>query len=160
MLSDRKTAFWIVLTLIVCMFAFFVVIAALFVPADANAANIAEGSADEALVGTIASLRQAIWWTTMATVMLPIMMMMLALAMYLFVTGNPATAHAQATAGAKPKLFGIVPKSAPKKAEATSTSDILDLRYARGEITREQYLAMKEDLKAQAAPQTQQAQRL
>jgi putative membrane protein len=36
---------------------------------------------------------------------------------------------------------------APSKVSLTSAADILDERYAKGELTREQYLQMKEDLK-------------
>lgn len=36
---------------------------------------------------------------------------------------------------------------APKKPTIRSASDILDERYAKGELTREQYTQMKEDLK-------------
>lgn len=36
---------------------------------------------------------------------------------------------------------------APSKVSTKSAEDILDERYARGELTREQYLQMKEDLK-------------
>ena len=38
---------------------------------------------------------------------------------------------------------GIVPQETMRK----SKTDILDERYAKGELTREQYLQMKEDLK-------------
>lgn len=36
---------------------------------------------------------------------------------------------------------------APSKVSTKGAADILDERYARGELTREQYLQMKEDLK-------------
>jgi len=36
---------------------------------------------------------------------------------------------------------------APSKVSTKSAADMLDERYARGELTREQYLQMKEDLK-------------
>jgi putative membrane protein len=36
---------------------------------------------------------------------------------------------------------------APSKVSIKSAEDILDERYAKGELTREQYLQMKEDLK-------------
>lgn len=35
----------------------------------------------------------------------------------------------------------------PKKPSISSAADILDERYAKGELTREQYMQMKEDLK-------------
>lgn len=37
---------------------------------------------------------------------------------------------------------------APKRPAIRSAEDILDERYAKGEITREQYVQMKEDLKS------------
>lgn len=36
---------------------------------------------------------------------------------------------------------------APKKSSIQSPTDIADERYAKGELTREQYMQMKEDLK-------------
>jgi putative membrane protein len=36
---------------------------------------------------------------------------------------------------------------APKEPSMRSAADILDERYAKGELTREQYMQMKEDLK-------------
>ena len=36
---------------------------------------------------------------------------------------------------------------APKEPSVKSVADILDERYAKGELTREQYMQMKEDLK-------------
>ncbi len=36
---------------------------------------------------------------------------------------------------------------APSRTTARSAEDILNERYARGELTREQYLQMKEDLR-------------
>jgi putative membrane protein len=36
---------------------------------------------------------------------------------------------------------------APKKPLIQSATDIVDERYAKGELTREQYMQMKEDLK-------------
>jgi uncharacterized membrane protein len=156
MLSDRKTAFWIVVTLIVALFFVFVLMA-VFVKPDMGVSDIVR----EDIRLELEALREAVWWTTLASFMLPIMMMLIALAIYLFITGNPAGAPVKAAAPAAPKkggLFGMVPGVKPKKAEPASTFDVLDLRYARGEITREQYLAMKEDLKVNQASQAPQAQ--
>ena len=36
---------------------------------------------------------------------------------------------------------------APQKTSIKTAADILDERYAKGELTREQYVQMKEDLK-------------
>lgn len=154
MLSDRKTAFWIVLTVIVAMFALFVVLTE-FIPPNTNVANIS----DPGIRAEMDALRQAVWWTTIAMVMLPIMLLLIALAIYLFITGNPAPSVMKVP-GQKRGLLGMGSRS--KKVEASSTSDVLDLRYARGEITREQYLAMKADLAAHqaSAGQVQLPQRL
>ncbi|WP_019176623.1 SHOCT domain-containing protein [Methanomassiliicoccus luminyensis] len=157
MLSDRKTAFWIVTTLIVALFVVFVLLAAVIKPDT----GVPDTITNPELKSTLESLRQAVWWTTIAMYMLPIMMMLIMLAMYLFITGNPAGIPPKATAPTLKKggLSGIIPHGKSKKAaEPAGTSDVLDLRYARGEITREQYLAMKEDLKVNQASQAPQAQ--
>lgn len=153
MLSDRKTAFWIVLTLIACTFVIFILLTAVF-PPDTGVSGVV----NDELRAELEALRQAVWWTTMAMVMLPILMMLITLAMYLFITGNPAPAAKKAPAVKKDGPFDFISKPKPKKVEVTSTADVLDLRYARGEITREQYLAMKADLLAQQAAKAQQPQ--
>ncbi len=45
------------------------------------------------------------------------------------------------------KLINSEKILAPQKTQIKTATDILDERYAKGELTREQYTQMKEDLK-------------
>ena len=65
------------------------------------------------------------------------------LALYLFL--RESGYHAHAAVG----TTGSVPA-----ADRRTPAEILDERYAKGEITRDQYLQMKEDIKSSTSPAT------
>ena len=114
---------------VIVLFFVFIVVAGFF-PPDAGTENISDPQAQ----AMVESMSKLLWWMTVATVVLPIMMLRIVIAAYLFVTEDRPTWFIQAAPTEKVK-------------EATSPADILDLRYARGEITRDQYMAMKTDMK-------------
>lgn len=139
----------IITGMVIALFAIFIVLAVFFDPVvDTSKFE------DPEVAKIVDSLGQMVWWTTVALVMLPIMLILIVIAGYLFISAAKLTAAPPATtpialAPAKKGFLGTKP--APVKAgvnEASTPYDILDLRYARGEITRDQYLAMKADMKS------------
>jgi uncharacterized membrane protein len=123
----------------------FIVLAA-FIHPDAETKNIA----DPQLKQVAESMAQMTWWVTVALIVLPVMLVLIVIAGYLFITASKAETPkpaAPAVAPAKTGLFGAKPAAPAKVNEASSPYDVLDLRYARGEITRDQYMAMKADMK-------------
>jgi len=145
MLSDRKTAFWVVTWMAVMLFVVMILLAVYMTPTGLDKNLPPENTLDDnelLLINEIKNLRQMVWWTTIAMVMLPIIMLLMMLAIYLFLTANPAQAVSTYSSASQRGLFGKT------KASRTLVDDtsVLDERYARGEITREQYLSMKADL--------------
>lgn len=159
---DKKAAFWITTTLLVCLFAVFVMLA-VFITPDMDGGEFE--SKDVELV--VENMRQMVWWMTVGLVVLPIMLLLLSVAVYLFITSDgmksktgltpePSASNLPAsssTSSSRPSLLGSpkpspgAPPSSSKLAEATNPGDVLDLRYARGEITRDKYMEMKKDIK-------------
>ena len=84
------------------------------------------------------SMAKMVWWMTVAAIVLPIMLVLIVIAAYLFITQD------------RPSWF-LQARPSEKVKEAVTPSDVLDLRYARGEITRDQYMAMKTDMKGAKA---------
>jgi uncharacterized membrane protein len=113
---------------VIVLFFVFIIVAGFFTP-DAGASGITDPEARR----IVESMADMLWWMTVATVVLPIMMLLIIIAAYLFITEDRPSWLIPAAPSAKVK-------------EATSPEDILDLRYARGEITRDQYMAMKADM--------------
>ena len=98
------------------------------------------------------SMAQMTWWLTVAVIILPIMLILIIIAGYMFITATkaevtkPATIAPPTPAGQKSSFFGKS-VSGTKVAEASNPYEVLDLRYARGELTRDQYMAIKADMK-------------
>ena len=159
MFFDRKAAFWVTSTLLVCMVVMFIILAVLVTPEPSLDYNdVAPGSDNEYLVDAVRDLSNMVWWMTVSFIMLPIMLLLLFLAIYFLFTakdaGQPKAAATTSifpgtkdagTKDAKVVEEGRTP--ATNKTEALDPSDALDLRYARGEVTREQYLDMQRELK-------------
>jgi uncharacterized membrane protein (DUF485 family) len=154
MSQDRKNVSMIITGVVLCLFVMFIVLAA-FIRPDAGTGDIA----DPQVKAIADSMAQMMWWMTVALITLPIMLLLIAIAAYLFITGsNPSPAKPSASlsssatpAGPAPflskqSIFGGKPAAA-KTADPSAPGDVLDLRYARGEITRDQYMAMKQDMK-------------
>jgi uncharacterized membrane protein len=127
--NKHNASLMLVGAVIVVFFAF-IVVAGFFAP-DADTAQIQDPEA-RAMLDSMAAM---LWWMTVATIVLPIMMILVVIAAYLFITED--------------RPSWLLPAAPSEKVkEATTPADILDLRYARGEITRDQYMAMKADMKA------------
>jgi uncharacterized membrane protein len=130
---NKHNASLILVGAVVVLFFAFIVVAGFFAP-DAGTEQITDPQA-KAMVDSMAAM---LWWMTVATVVLPIMMILVVIAAYLFITED------------RPSWF-IRAAPSEKVKEATDPADILDLRYARGEITRDQYMAMRTDMKGARA---------
>ncbi len=153
MFFDRKAAFWVTSTLLVCMFVIFIILAVLVTPKPAlDHGDIVAGSDTEYLVDAIQDLNNMVWWMTVSFIMLPIMLLLLFLALFFLFTSKddcgPTGAsflgpryEVRPASDAKPQP--AVGQAAPQ----IDPSDALDLRYARGEVTREQYAELQKDLK-------------
>jgi len=145
---DRKAAFWITSTLLVCMFVIFIILAVLVTP------QLDLDGVSSDLAPVLESLNNMVWWMTVGFIMLPIMLLLLVLAIYfLFTSKNEVGPNANAAVGTN-FLAPTAPKEVIKVAPANSnvtkainSADALDLRYARGEVTRDQYVEMQRDLK-------------
>lgn len=157
MFFDRKAAFWVTSTLLVCMFAIFVILAVLVTPKpNLDYSDITPGSDTEYLVDAIQDLNNMVWWMTVGFIMLPIMLLLLVLAAYfLFTAKDPRTQGSTTNSGIsflgpKDSKGAIDARSQPTGGQTmqhVDPSDALDLRYARGEVTREQYAELQKDLK-------------
>lgn len=154
MTFDRKAAFWVTSTLLVCMFVIFAILAVLVTPKpNLDNGDIASGSDTEYLVDLVQDLNNMVWWITVAFIMLPIMLLLLFLAIFFLFTSGDAqkTTAATGTSFLGPReakdATGPKPQPAGGKPDAIDPSDALDLRYARGEVTREQYMDMQRELK-------------
>ncbi len=141
----KHNASLIITGVVVCLFVMFIVLAA-FIHPDAETSKITDPAARE----LADSMAQMIWWMTVALIVLPIMLVLIIIAAYMFITAEKANTlkPAPVPAAQKSTFFGKSVSGA-KVADATSPTDALDLRYAKGELTRDQYMAMKADMKAQ-----------
>ncbi len=157
MFFDRKAAFWVTSTLLVCMFVIFIILAVLVTPKPAlDHADIVAGSDTEYLVDAIQDLNNMVWWMTVSFIMLPIMLLLLFLALFFLFTSKDDRGPKPAPTGTSflgPR-YEVRPASDAKPQPAVGQaapqidpSDALDLRYARGEVTREQYAELQKDLK-------------
>jgi uncharacterized membrane protein len=126
---NKHNASLILVGAVIVLFFVFIVVAGFFAP-DAGTDQITDPEA-RAMVD---SMSRMLWWMTVATIVLPIMMILVVIAAYLFITEDRSS-----------WLLPAAPSDKVK--EATTPADVLDLRYARGEITRDQYMAMKTDMK-------------
>jgi uncharacterized membrane protein len=127
---DKHNASLILVGAVIVLFFAFIIVAGFFAP-DAGTGGITDPEA-KAMVD---SMSRMLWWMTVATIVLPIMMILIIIAAYLFVTED------------RPSWF-LPAAPSDKVKEATTPADVLDLRYARGEISRDQYMAMKADMKS------------
>lgn len=158
MFFDRKAAFWVTSTLLVCSFVIFVILAVLVTPEPSlDYKDITPGSDNEYLVDAIQDLNNMVWWMTVSFIMLPIMLLLLFLAIFfLFTSKEEGVPKPSASAGvsflgpreeAKPAPEVKEQPSGDHSNQQVDPSDALDLRYARGEVTREQYLELQKELK-------------
>ncbi len=124
------------------LFLMFIVLAGFFHP-DAETGGI-----ENAEVRAIAeSMAQMMWWMSVALMTVPVLMLLILIAVYLFMTQDRKGLVARAQEKVEKGLFRS--RSPPVKVlEASSASDMLDLRYAKGELTHDQYMAMKTDMRA------------
>lgn len=155
MFFDRKAAFWVTSTLLVCMFVIFIILAVLVTPKPAlDYGDIVPGSDTEYLVDAVQDLNNMVWWMTVSFIMLPIMLLLLFLALFFLFTSKDDRTPKAASTG----VSFLGPREEVKSASVTQpsgghanqhidSSDALDLRYARGEVTREQYVELQKELK-------------
>lgn len=134
-IADRKAAFWVVVTVIACLFALFLFLAAIIKPT----VDVTGLTSSEATL--VKNMTQMMWWMTVALVMLPIMLLLITVAVWLFVTDKQEQTHDQVVINAANGTKTVIP------AEHQSAAEVLDVRYARGEITRDQYTQMKKDVR-------------
>jgi hypothetical protein len=140
----KHNASLIITGVVICLFVMFIVLAA-FIHPSAETQNITDPQVKQ----IAESMAQMTWWLTVAVIILPIMLVLIIIAGWLFITADKSEAPKSATpapAASKSTFFGKSVSGA-KVAEASSPHDVLDLRYARGEITRDQYMAIKADMK-------------
>jgi uncharacterized membrane protein len=128
---DKHNASLILAGVVVVLFSVFIVVAGFLYP-GANTDTIVNEDA-RALAE---SMSRMIWWMTVAVIILPIMLVVIVVAAYLFITEDRVSRTRPSRAD----------KNAEKVKEATDPHDALDLRYARGELSRDQYMAMKADM--------------
>lgn len=143
----KHNASLIITGVVICLFVMFIVLAA-FIHPDAETKNITDPQVKQ----IAESMAQMTWWLTVAVIILPIMLILIIIAGYMFITATkaevtkPATIAPPTPAGQKSSFFGKS-VSGTKVAEASNPYEVLDLRYARGELTRDQYMAIKADMK-------------
>jgi uncharacterized membrane protein len=118
---------------VVALFFVFIVVAGFLYPGANTDAIVNEDARDLA-----ESMARMMWWMTVAIIILPIILLLIVVAAYLFITEDRASRLLPAHHDAKP---------VEKVKEAIDPNDALDLRYARGELTRDQYMAMKADMR-------------
>jgi len=153
-LIDKKSAFWVTSTLLVCTFVIFVILAFLVTP------TLDISGIDPNIIPLLENLNQLVWWMTVGLVMLPIVLLLLALAIYfLFTTEDEAMPRTTATPVSNNAIeskeanefadadCSEAPSNGDKVTDAKNSSEALDLRYARGEISRDKYMEMQRDLK-------------
>ena len=161
MMFDRKSAFWVTSTLLICSFVIFVILAVLVTPTPNLDYDAIEGSVGaEHLADAIQDLNNMVWWMTVGFIMLPIMLLLLVLAIFFLFTmreeGSPKSTSSRIPGFKAPdtnksedaeKNNDIKSLPSSSKNEAIDPNDALDLRYARGEITRDQYMDLQRELK-------------
>ena len=119
-----------------------------------DASDIPAGSDIKYLEDAVQDLNNMVWWMTVSFIMLPIMLLLLFLALFFLFTAKDDRTPKAASTGAS---FMSPQESKPfdSKSQLSSgqgdqkidPSDALDLRYARGEVTREQYVELQKELK-------------
>ena len=127
------------------LFIMFVLLAGFFSP-DPHTSDIQ----DEQVRELATSMAQMTWWMTVALVTLPVMMLLICIAVYLFVTQDKPSLLAKTQETVKNTILHAKPQAHPqavKVLEPSNPSDVLDLRYARGEISHDQYMSMKTNMK-------------
>jgi hypothetical protein len=143
---DRKSAFWILSTLIVCLFVVFIMLVA-FIRPDIDTTGITEPGTK----AMVENLGHMVWWMTIALTVLPIILLLIAVDVYFYITApkHIENAIAKANASNQPATISIKrPGTEFKPGEHLSPQEVLDGRYARGELTRDQYSSMKKDIQA------------
>jgi uncharacterized membrane protein len=139
---DRRGLSLILTGVAFIVFLMFIILAGYFHP-DAETAGIENAEAR----AIAESMAQMTWWMSVALVTLPVLMLLILIAVYLFMTQDKQGFISKTQEKFKSSLFGG--HAQPMKVlEPSNATDLLDLRYARGEISQDQYMAMKNNMKA------------
>jgi len=157
---DRKAAFWVTSTLFICMFAIFIILTLLVTPRPLlDHGDMNDGTNNEYLVELVQDLSNMVWWITVVSSCCP----SCSCSSY-WPSSSIFTSQGEGQHGAESMVknvenaptIGVRPpgdaskadsKPATDKQQSIDPKDALELRYARGEVTREQYLDMQRELK-------------
>ncbi len=132
---DRKSAFWVVVVMLVALFALFTIMAAFLQPA------MEFHTTDPEALDLLQHASRMAWWSTIALVMLPVILLLITVAVYLFLTS--------AKVPGIPSFNSYSPRDdRPSQVAGPSKNplDLLNERYVRGELTRDQYNTMRRDI--------------
>lgn len=139
---NRKTLFWVLITLAISLFILFVLLALFIDPQDVQASGLVDLAAADEL--------RMIWILALMLFLGPIIMILVTAAtiMLLKDVQIPQVVQYADTSNFKSQVIGRkqapVQNVTPAEAEEAQASlDDLNLRFIRGEITKEQYDEMK-----------------
>ena len=128
-MTDRKTTLWVVIGLVIAIVAIVLIAAAFFAPSanfefDGHHMNIGENW---------------VWWMALMMIVGVLIVVLIVIA-FLYAL-RPSAPSGPYYPPPSPPAYD---QSAERKREAL---EVLGQRYARGEITTEEYLRMKDDMR-------------